>query len=314
MGPREVPPPLPDIEPNMLPDGERRLSTLLQECNWLQALEGDFDTVHTQFLHSRLNTDPAPGTSGYYSQQEKYARFRVVDTDYGVTYGCYRSAGDDHYYWRVAHFLFPFYTMVPTGNLGIQKKVQTWVPMDDYHTLYFQTVDPLSSGESQTTPTYLIPPDERARRLAAMAGARMGTVPYIPNSTDWYGRFRNRANAANDYLIDREDQRTNDYAGMPSDASTEDQAMIESMGSIMDRTREHLGTSDTGIIRMRERLLKAAKALRDEGITPPGVDNPEVYRQRSGYIRLPRSADWWTETKHLRERFEVGLQPVAPMP
>jgi nitrite reductase/ring-hydroxylating ferredoxin subunit len=310
MGPRETPPPLPDLEPNLLPADQVQLSTLMQECNWLQALEGDFDTVHTQFLHSRLNTNPPPGTSGYYSQREKYARFRVVETDYGVTYGCYRSAGDDSYYWRVAHFLFPFYTMVPTGNLGIQKKVQTWVPMDDYHTIYFQMVDPLSSAESQKTPSYLIPEAERAERMAAMASARMGPPPKLPNSTDWFGRFRNAANAGNDYLIDREEQRTRDFAGMPSDASTEDQAMIESMGSVMDRTKEHLGTSDSGITRMRQRLLAAVKALRDHGTTPPGVDQPEVYRQRSGGVILPRSANWWQATKELRERFEAQTQEI----
>jgi len=295
----------------MLPSDQYKLNTLMQECNWLQALEGDFDTVHTQFLHSRLNTNPPPATSGFYSQREKYARFQVVETDYGVTYGCYRSAGEDAYYWRVAHFLFPFYTMVPTGNLGIQKKVQTWVPMDDHHTLYFQMVDPLSSAEQQKTPSYLIPPEERAERMAALAGARMQGVPTFPNSTDWLGRFRNASNAGNDYNLNREEQRTTDFAGMPSDASTEDQAMIESMGALVDRTREHLGTSDSGINRMRQRLLRAVKALRDEGVTPPGVDNPEVYRQRSGYITLPRSTDWWEATKELRGRFEAVAVPIA---
>ncbi|MFI5269911.1 MAG: hypothetical protein ACHQ7M_21235, partial [Chloroflexota bacterium] len=163
----------------------------------------------------------------------------------------------------------------------------------------------------QTTPTYLIPAEERRARLAAQAGARMGTVPTFPNSSDWLGRFRNLANAGNDYMIDRDDQRTNDYAGMPSDASTEDQAMIESMGAIYTRQREHLGTSDSGIIRTRQRLLKAVRAFRDHGTVPPGVDNPEVYRQRSGYIKLARTADWWEDTKELRERYEADLQ--APM-
>jgi phthalate 4,5-dioxygenase oxygenase subunit len=287
MGPRAAPPPLPDLEANLLPSHMYTLSTLMQECNWLQALEGDFDTVHTQFLHSRLNTNPAPGTGGYYSQRQKYARFHVIDTDYGVTYGCYREAEEDSYYWRVAHFLFPFYTMVPTGNLGIQIKVQTWVPMDDEHTLYFQMRDVLSSSESQKTSTYEMSLEERARKQAVIAGARMGATPHMPNSTDWFGRFRNVANASNDYMLNREEQRTVDYAGMPSDATTEDQAMIESMGSIMNRGREHLGTSDAGIVRMRRALLRAVKALRDEGVTPPGVDQPEVYRQRSGYILLP---------------------------
>src|SRR5438067_6840880 len=76
MGPRQVPPPLPDLEANLLPKEQGRLSTLMQGCNWLQALEGDFDTVHTQFLHSRLNPNPQPGTATA-AVTEKYARFQV---------------------------------------------------------------------------------------------------------------------------------------------------------------------------------------------------------------------------------------------
>jgi hypothetical protein len=33
------------------------------------------------------------------------------------------------------------------------------------------------------------------------------------------------------------------------------------------------------------------------------VDHPEHYRQRSGGIVLPRSADWITATEHLRLAF-----------
>src|SRR5713101_3719426 len=45
LGQRE-PPPLPDLEPNMLPEGTYSVGLTLRECNWLQALEGDIDTSH----------------------------------------------------------------------------------------------------------------------------------------------------------------------------------------------------------------------------------------------------------------------------
>ncbi|MGH9785010.1 MAG: hypothetical protein ACRD88_12590, partial [Terriglobia bacterium] len=61
---------------------------------------------------------------------------------------------------------------------------------------------------------------------------------------------------------------------------------------VMDRTREHLGTTDTAIIRARQRLLNAAKALRDRGVTPPGADQPELFRVRSCSAVLPEDADW----------------------
>jgi hypothetical protein len=74
------------------------------------------------------------------------------------------------------------------------------------------------------------------------------------------------------------------------------------MGPIYDRSSEHLGTTDALIIRMRRRMIDAARALQDHGTIPPGVDNPEVYRQRSGEIVLPRSTDWFEATKQLRAR------------
>jgi len=64
------------------------------------------------------------------------------------------------------------------------------------------------------------------------------------------------------------------------------------MGPIYDRTNERLGTSDTMVIRTRKRLLDAAKALRDTGKVPPGVDDPGVYargarRPAGGLISSP---------------------------
>ena len=72
------------------------------------------------------------------------------------------------------------------------------------------------------------------------------------------------------------------------------------MGPIYDRTQEHLGTSDRMVIRTRKRLIDAAKALRDKGELPPGVDDPKVYAVRSGGVVLPRGADWIEATRELR--------------
>ena len=59
-------------------------------------------------------------------------------------------------------------------------------------------------------------------------------------------------------------------------------------------------------------MIDAAKALRDEGIVPPGVDDPEIYRQRSGGVILPRSVDWWEGSKDLRQAF-IERPELAPM-
>ncbi|HEU0168500.1 MAG TPA: hypothetical protein VFS62_12045, partial [Chloroflexota bacterium] len=115
--------------------------------------------------------------------------------------------------------------------------------------------------------------------------------------------FRLAANRANDYLIDREWQRSGgDFTGIAG-VPTQDQAITESMGTIYNRNNEHLGTSDVMVIRVRRRLIQAARALAEHGITPPGVDNPEVYRVRSGGCFLPEGADWLEATAPLRQAF-----------
>jgi hypothetical protein len=111
------------------------------------------------------------------------------------------------------------------------------------------------------------------------------------------------ANAANDYKIDRDKQRRReDYTGIPG-IHTQDQAITESMGTIYDRETERLGTSDVMVIRVRRRLIEAARAHAERGLTPPGVDNPEVYGVRSGGVFLPRDANWIEATTELRKAF-----------
>ena len=302
MGGRSTPPSLPDIEPNLLPRGQYAIQRVLRECNWFQALEGDIDTSHLGFLHlgAVKPGDTKPGSFDYYNVIERAPRYEVVDTEFGTSYGAYRPAEADTYYWRIAHFLFPFYTMIPTGVLGTQVLVRAWVPLDDEHVMFWSIGVPRSrEGEGATGGASML---MAGNRPVAAAGARPGGFEYQPDSPDWLGKFRLVQNKDNDYLIDREAQRTHSFTGIAG-IHQQDQMITESMGSIIDRTEEHLGTSDAMIIRTRRRVLQAAKALRAEGAVPPGVDAPTVYRYRSGGVFLPRSADWLEATKPLRQAF-----------
>jgi len=131
LGPRETPPPLPELEPTLLADAS--IQIYQRECNWMQALEGDIDTCHTVFLHlGSVSADEAPaGSWAHYSLADRAPRYEVSDMDFGVMYGAYRPAEADTNYWRIANFLFPFYAMVPTGVLGLEIRVRAWVPMDE---------------------------------------------------------------------------------------------------------------------------------------------------------------------------------------
>jgi phthalate 4,5-dioxygenase len=74
--------------------------------------------------------------------------------------------------------------------------------------------------------------------------------------------FEPVANRANDYLLDREKQRIENFTGMRG-IREEDIAVQEDQygGPIADRTKEHLGTSDAGVIALRRRLLNAVRNL-----------------------------------------------------
>jgi phenylpropionate dioxygenase-like ring-hydroxylating dioxygenase large terminal subunit len=302
MGPRQTPPPLPDIEPNMLPQGEYAVQKVLRECNWFQGLEGDIDTGHLGFLHlgAVRPEQTKPGTFDYYNVTDRAPKYEVVDTEFGTSYGAYRPAETDTYYWRVAHFLFPFFTMIPTGILGMQVLVRAWVPVDDDHMMFWSITAPRSrvgtgaaGGASGLS---------AGGRAVAAAGSRPGGFEFLPDNSDWVGKFRLAQNKDNDYLIDRAAQRTESFTGIAG-IHQQDQAVTESMGPIYDRTQEHLGSSDAMVIRTRRRVINAARALRDNATTPPGVDDPTVYRHRSGGVILPRDADWLEATKGLRRAF-----------
>jgi hypothetical protein len=156
--------------------------------------------------------------------------------------------------------------------------------MDDHHTLALTMAKP-------------------GVRASTTSWSPLNNTEDIPNSTGWFDRFRCVANASNDYQIDRQAQRTNaSYTGIPS-IFLQDQAVTESMGPIYKRWEEHLGTSDAMIIRTRRRLIDAARALREQGTLPPGVEDPAVYAVRSGGVVLPRDVNWVEGTSELRQAF-----------
>jgi phthalate 4,5-dioxygenase len=299
LGPRPTPPPLPDLEPNMLAPGEATVQKVFRECNWFQALEGDIDTGHLGFLHlgAVRPEDTTPGTFDYYNVADRAPRYKVVDTEFGTSYGAYRPAEADSDYWRIAHFLFPCFTMIPTGILGVQVLVRAWVPVDDGHVMFWSLEVPRSrQGRAGTGGASTL---ARSGRPVAAAGTRAGGFEFLPDTSDWLGKFRLTQRRDNDYLIDRAAQRTQSFTGIAG-IHQQDQAATESMGSIIDRSGEHLGSSDAMVIRTRRRVINAARALRDGGVVPPGVDQPTVYRCRSGGVVLPRDADWLDATRDLR--------------
>jgi phenylpropionate dioxygenase-like ring-hydroxylating dioxygenase large terminal subunit len=283
LGPRADPPPLPELGWALVPPAQRGALKYQRACNWLQALEGDIDTAHLGWLHARF------GESGDrevafndadrlrdVATQDTRPVLEVTDTPAGVIVGARREHGPSHHYWRVTQFLMPIFTSVPT--IGSQRRAKAWVPLDDEHTLVWEPnwhpTEPLA-GEERRGWKGRVPPSG----LQADDGSPLGS-----------GRFA--ADGQNDYLIDRERQRTVNFSGLEESPPLQDAAIQESMGPIVDRSREHLGSTDAAIIRVRRRLLEAALRLRDHGEEPPGVSNPAAYRPHGWQMLLPHGADW----------------------
>lgn len=308
MGPRREPPPLPELEYTLVPEAQVMLQKRVQRCNWVQALEGDIDQSHVGFLHSRT-ADHQPFTpehaasyrslEQYYKRIDRTPRYAVLDTDYGVMGCATRTDGSDAAYYRVSHFLMPFHTITPPGaEENPSRSIRAWVPMDDDHVVVF--------GISYH-PTR--PFEPRAyERLKTGAGANwVGEDHMLPPTSEPEGRWRPQASKENDYFLDRELQRSGPYSGIP-EFWAQDAAMQEAMGPIYDRSEEHLGTSDAFIIRMRRRLIDAAKALQERGEVPPGVDAPETYRVRGVQVVAPGGVPWLEATREL-VRVAPGTNP-----
>ena len=295
MGPRETPPPLPEWLPNL--EENCQVWMRLQESNWLQALEGDIDTVHAFFLHAGHYTtsQSLPGSDAYYITQQRHGRFVAQEHDVGASYAAVRDADPGTEYWRMGHFLLPFYTMNAPGLLGIKNQSLAWVPLDDHNTMVWtvgrqaplppetETIGGFKAGYVRRDPIGKNDP----------YGARNDQgVPIrkFNHTSDWLGRFRPIANQHNDYLIDRDLQRSmGTYSGIPQIA--QDAMAQETMGPLYDRRQERLGTSDVMIIRTRRKLLDCVRAFQTRGAPPPGVDRPELYRMRSGGVIVTRGVN-----------------------
>jgi phthalate 4,5-dioxygenase oxygenase subunit len=286
MGAREQAPPLSMIEALFVPEEDLSVSFLQREANWLQSLEGDIDTSHFGFLHagSLKAEDFEEGHPARHTVSNRAPEYNVADTEWGTMYGAYRKDRNGLVHWRMAHFAFPFWTQTPNADFADHVVAKAWVPMDDTHTMLVSIFGGRAKGATYSS-----------MKLKDGGKAIPGSEPfaYLPNSTDWHGRWRAAQNAGNDWQIDREAQRRNlIFSGIRS-IVMQDQAVTESMGGIVDHAKEHLAPSDIMIARTRRRLLTTARALAKKGGAAPGVDDPEIFwKARSGSFYADEKTDW----------------------
>jgi phenylpropionate dioxygenase-like ring-hydroxylating dioxygenase large terminal subunit len=269
LGPPEAEPPLPEWEFATVPANQSLTTKRLQECNWLQAMEGGIDSSHVSFLHGGLlNSDPLfKGSKGnQYNANDLKPVFEVVESDGGLYIGVRRNAENGNYYWRITPWVMPCFTMIPP-RADHPVHGHFWIPIDDENcwawSYDYHPVRALTEHEIQ-----------------AMHDGAGVHVKYVP------GTYRPAANKDNDYLIDRAAQKAGRTFSGVEGIAMQDASLQESMGPIVDRTRENLVSTDNGIIMARNRLLRAARAFNEKGIVPPGIDTAH-HKVRSAALVLP---------------------------
>jgi phenylpropionate dioxygenase-like ring-hydroxylating dioxygenase large terminal subunit len=303
MGPRETMPELPQLELGLVPASHRYVSKKWQDCNWVQSLEGAIDTAHFSFLHRVLDTDEsrkldllrrtaAIGAGDALQDRIRWItddprpRFAIAAHETGLTIGASRRTDGSDRYWRVSQFMMPNHALVPVAFPGDVYHGQCWVPVDDttcwIYTYSWLPDRPFTDAERE----------RYGRGLSLHAEVDSSYVPL--------------RNLRNEYEIDRQAQKTTSYTGITG-VSEQDAAIQDSQGPVQDRTREHLGPTDAGIVAFRRMLLANARALQ-EGSAPPAAAAAHRYALRAGGWIARADADLGAV---MAERFGEGLGYVG---
>ena len=256
MGPEGKKPPPPHFEWTSLRPDQRIVTRTWQECNWLQALEGGIDSMHASALHTLLKPDVGEARWELLTGRT-VLKEEIEPTDYGHVYSSIRPLDDGRNWIKIYHYVMPFHTFFPFEISGDRKTHRPiinghmFVPMDDQNTMVYNWIG--KHGVESLT-------NDQREYMERIRGRAPGEVDR---------NHRKRRNKDVDWLIDREVQKTKSYSGIEG-INTQDHAVQESMGPIIDRTRENLGTTDKAVIATRRILLRVLKEL-EQGLDPPGL-------------------------------------------
>jgi len=261
LGPKDAIPELPQLEWALVPNSHRRVSKWMLEVNYAQALEGELDSSHVSFLHETFEEEsalPKRQVRGDLWKKDRAPQLTVQETEYGGLYGSRRNAGNGQRFWRVTHWLLPTYALLP--NPQFPRWCHAYVPIDDYRTWVFDFTfhrdRPLNDAEQ-----------------ALLQSGSWNTPRIVP------GTFRTLVNKDNDFLLDRDMQRTQNFTGIWG-ILEQDIAIVHSMGPICDRTRERLVPADVAVITARRVLLRLAQQVQ-QGALVHAARHGELYRVRS---------------------------------
>jgi phthalate 4,5-dioxygenase oxygenase subunit len=272
LGPDGTAPTFPEFDWMKLPRDQYALVKVGERVNYAQAIEGSIDSSHSWFLHQGVLWD---WKLRFAISNDTAPKMEAEDTPYGFRYAAIRVPNEhpekDRYV-RVTVFCVPFVALIPRPMDPTKNgHVQLFVPIDDERTMFYGVFF------SQNGSTM----DELATRR----------LHHLEPGVDLDRNWVKNANESNWYLQDRARMKAGDWTGIEG-FTNQDMACQESMGPIVDRTQEHLGTSDIAIIRMRRRMLDAVRIfLNGEPLIghDPSIDWGKV---KSEQLIMPRDKPW----------------------
>jgi phthalate 4,5-dioxygenase len=269
LGPAEqTPPPFPAWDCFRAPSSHSFAFKGLWSANWLQCVEVGIDPAHPSFLHRYFGDESLDqaygrqfrGASAGDVGGERWPMTRIMrechqpdisfrTTDWGFELKTLRHINEEKTHVRVTQSIFPQTFVIPLSETITI--TQFHLPVDDTHTYWYSMFT--SFGE---------PLDKHTMREQRLKGNP------APDFAPVMGRH-------NQWGYSPEEQRSSTYLGMgEDDINVHDQWAVESMGAIVNRTREHLGTTDKVIVANRRLMLNAMDTLKAGGI-PPAVFSPE---------------------------------------
>jgi phthalate 4,5-dioxygenase len=274
LGPLDEVPAFPEYDWMKLPRNQYATVKVGERVNYAQAIEGAIDSSHSWFLHQGIIWDWKKRAE---ISMDTSPKMECEDTNYGFRYAAIRvptKNPDTERYVRVTLFLVPFTAFIPRPLEKAQTcHIQVFVPVDNERTIFYGVF--FSQDGS--------PVDEAEVR------AKHHLVLGVDLDRNWF-KFANEDNWFNQ---DREAMKNGSWTGI-NGFSNQDMACQESMGPIVDRTAEHLGTSDIAIIRMRKRMLEAVRAYQN-GQPLIGLDPNLPYGKiRSEQLIIPITQPWQT--------------------
>ena len=274
MGPAEHQLPFPDFSWFAMPAANAVAFKIQEDCNYAQAVEGTIDTAHAGVLHRE---QPWDAPAKYDHERDLAPKLEVEFTKYGMRYAGVRRLGDGQQHIRITQVVLPFLTMIPPAGEGPpqikhRRLFNAFVPRDDVSTWHFQWFA------------------DSTREI---------DVPHrIEEGGIWLDAdFRKKVNIDTWYNQDREWMKTGMMSGLKG-VVTQDHAVSETQGRILDRGKEHLGTSDAAVVAWRRMMIRAARALAERGEAPPGTQEPIAWSEISAEtIKLPDGASWKEEVR-----------------